>query len=160
MAVRLIKELCKKNKPFLIFDYKRNYRDLLKHPDFKDQEIIIFTVGRNNVVPFYFNPKQAPEGVEDYVWIKQLAQLIEKVYLLGPGANDVFMESAGMDTFKEMQEKVLNIIARILSAKKRSFLEAVEKLEKALEDRIILIRREHALIVLQQEPYMKFLKRK
>ena len=107
LAVRLIKELCKKKKPFLIFDYKRNYRDLLKHPDFKDQEIIIFTVGRNNVVPFYFNPKLAPEGVEDYVWIKQLAQLIEKVYLLGPGANDVFMESAGMGTFKEMQEKVL-----------------------------------------------------
>jgi len=107
LAVRLIKELCKKDKPFLIFDYKRNYRDLLKHPDFKDQEIIIFTVGRNNVVPFYFNPKLAPEGVEDYVWIKQLAQLIEKVYLLGPGANDVFMESAGMGTFKEMQEKVL-----------------------------------------------------
>ena len=32
LAVRLIKELCRKNKPFLIFDYKRNYRDLLKHP--------------------------------------------------------------------------------------------------------------------------------
>lgn len=107
LTVRIIRELVKKDKPFLIFDYKRNYRDLLKHPDFKDKEILIFTVGRNNVAPFYFNPKKGPDGVEDYVWIKQLSQIIEKVYLLGPGANDVFMESAGLSSFKEMHEKVL-----------------------------------------------------
>jgi hypothetical protein len=53
-----------------------------------------------------FNPKAGPDGVEEYVWIKQLAQIIEKVYLLGPGANDVFMESAGMGTFRQIQEKV------------------------------------------------------
>lgn len=107
LMVEILKELCQKDKPFLIFDYKRNYRDLLKHPDFEKHNILIFTVGRNNVVPFHFNPKAGPEGVEEYVWIKQLAQIIEKVYLLGPGANDVFMESAGMDTFRQMQERVL-----------------------------------------------------
>ena len=107
LSMRVIRELLRKNKPFLIFDYKRNYRDLLKHPEFEKEDILIFTVGRNDVVPFYFNPKQKPPGVEEYVWIKQLSQIIEKVYLLGPGANDVFMESAGMGTFKEMQERVL-----------------------------------------------------
>lgn len=107
LMVRILKELCEKDKPFLIFDYKRNYRDILKHPDFEKHNILIFTVGRNKVVPFQFNPKAGPDGVEEYVWIKQLAQIIEKVYLLGPGANDVFMESAGMDTFRQMQEKVL-----------------------------------------------------
>ena len=69
LSVRIINELCEKNKSFLIFDYKRNYRDLLNHPAFKNQDIMIFTVGRNDVVPFYFNPKQAPQGVEEYVWI-------------------------------------------------------------------------------------------
>jgi len=107
LTIRLIRELCRHKKPFLIFDYKRNYRDLLKHPDFENEEILIFTVGRDDVVPFFFNPKQKPEGVEEYVWIKQLAQIIEKVYLLGPGANDVFMESSDADTFKEMQDRVL-----------------------------------------------------
>ena len=107
LTMNILRKLCQRQKPFLIFDYKRNYRDLLKHPDFEKEEILIFTVGRNDVVPFYFNPKQGPPGVEDYVWIKQLSQIIEKVYILGPGANDVFMESAGEDTFKEMQEKVL-----------------------------------------------------
>jgi archaellum biogenesis ATPase FlaH len=107
LMVRILKELCEKDKPFLIFDYKRNYRDLLKHPDFENRNILIFTVGRNDMVPFQFNPKRGPPGVEEYVWIKQLSQIIEKVYLLGPGAHDVFMESAGMNTFREMREKVL-----------------------------------------------------
>jgi DNA-binding PadR family transcriptional regulator len=107
LAMRILKEICRHEKPFLLFDYKRNYRDLLKHPDFENEEILVFTVGRNNVAPFYFNPKQGPPGVEEYVWIKQLSDIIEKVYLLGPGANDVFMESAGFDTFKDMKENVL-----------------------------------------------------
>jgi len=108
LAMRLLREICRHDKPFLIFDYKRNYRDLLTHPDFKDQEILIFTVGRNDIAPFFFNPKVRPPGVEEHVWIKQLAEIIEKVYLLGPGANDVFMESSHLATFKEMQDKVVN----------------------------------------------------
>lgn len=107
LSARIIRELCRHRNPFLIFDYKRNYRDLLKHPDFQNEEILVFTVGRNNLVPFYFNPKIPPPGVEEYVWQKQLAQIIEKVYLLGPGANDVFMESAGEATFRDMQQRVL-----------------------------------------------------
>lgn len=107
LAFRILRELCRKKNPFLIFDYKRNYRDILKHPDFENEEILIFTVGRNQIVPFYFNPKVPPAGTEEYVWIKQLSQIIEKVYLLGPGANDVFMESAGLSTFKEMHDRVL-----------------------------------------------------
>jgi len=107
LCINIIRELCRKNHPFLIFDYKRNYRDLLEHPEFKDQEILIFTVGRNEGVPFYFNPKQSPEGVESYVWIKQLSSIIEKVYFLGLGAADVMMESADYKTFGEMHQKVL-----------------------------------------------------
>lgn len=107
LAINIIQQLCRHNHPFLIFDYKRNYRDLLKHPEFKDQKILIFTVGRNEGVPFYFNPKKAPEGVEEYVWTKQLSAIIEKVYFLGLGAADVLMESADHPTFKAMHDKVL-----------------------------------------------------
>jgi CBS domain-containing protein len=107
LTIRILKQLCLNQNPFLIFDYKRNYRDLLKHPEFKNEDILIFTVGRNEGVPFYFNPKLKPEGVEEYVWIKQLTQIIEKVYILGPGATDVFMENSDYKTFKEMKESVL-----------------------------------------------------
>ena len=107
LAMRLLKEICSHDHPFMIFDYKRNYRDLLEHPEFKNQQILIFTVGRDKVAPFYFNPKVKPPGVEEHVWTKQLAEIIEKVYLLGPGANDVFMESSHLPSFKDMQDQVL-----------------------------------------------------
>lgn len=107
LTIQIIREICRHGRPFLIFDYKRNYRDLLKHPDFQGQEILIFTVGRNHVAPFLFNPKNRPPGVEEHVWQKQLAEIIEKVYLLGPGANDVFMEAAHQGTFAQMKDQVL-----------------------------------------------------
>ena len=107
LMIKLLKELCAQEVPWLILDQKRNYRDLLKHPVFKDENILIFTVGRNDIAPFFFNPKNGPPGVEEHVWRKHLAELIEKVYLLGPGANDVFMEAAEEKTFREMHEKVL-----------------------------------------------------
>jgi DNA-binding PadR family transcriptional regulator len=108
LMVSLLKQICARDIPFLIFDQKRNYRDLLKHPDFMGQDILIFTVGRNDVAPFFFNPKNGPPGVEEHIWRKHLAEIINKVYLLGPGANDVFMEASEEKTFREMQEKVLS----------------------------------------------------
>ena len=46
LAIRIIKELCRRKKSFLIFDYKRNYRDLLKHPEFANEELLIFHDGK------------------------------------------------------------------------------------------------------------------
>ncbi len=51
-ALILIGNLLAHGKPFLMFDWKRNYRDLLANPD---NEILLFTVGRD-VSPFRFNP--------------------------------------------------------------------------------------------------------
>ena len=108
LTMNLLREICRHGKPFLIFDYKRNYRDLLGHPDFAGQDTLVFTVGRNEVAPFLFNPKNRPPGVEEHVWNKQLAEIIEKVYLLGPGAHDVFMESTHHSTFAQMKDAVVN----------------------------------------------------
>ncbi len=53
----LILQLLHHKKPFLIFDWKRNYRDLLSIQEVADSEIDIltFTVGRN-ICNFWFNP--------------------------------------------------------------------------------------------------------
>lgn len=110
LAMNIIWELCKKDKPFLIFDYKRNYRDLINEPEFKD--VLIFTVGRNKVAPFYFNPKNAPPGIEPHIWVKQLHEIIEKVYLLGPGAGDSLMELAHAPTFKDMHDTIKKLRKR------------------------------------------------
>ena len=40
LSFHLLKELAKKNKPFLVFDWKRNYKDLKQLPEFKDLTVI------------------------------------------------------------------------------------------------------------------------
>ena len=52
-AFPVILNLLARNKPFMVFDWKRNYRDLI--PLFPGREILVFTVGRP-LVPFSFNP--------------------------------------------------------------------------------------------------------
>ena len=104
-CMNLLKHFLKAKIPFLIFDWKRNYRDLLTDPDFEKEEFFIFTVGRD-VSPFRFNPKIAPPGVEQHIWAKKLIEIIEKAYLLGPGASDVLIDAMAFKTFAEMKRYV------------------------------------------------------
>jgi len=57
LAYLLLKGLVNAGKPFLVFDWKRNYRDLTSLREFRD--LLIFTVGRD-VAPFRFNPLIPP----------------------------------------------------------------------------------------------------
>ncbi len=104
-CMNLLGEFVKAKIPFLIFDWKRNYRDLLTHPDFRNEDILIFTVGRE-VSPFRFNPKIPPPGVESPIWSKKLMEIIEKAYLLGPGASDVLMDAMSLPDFAEMKRYI------------------------------------------------------
>ncbi len=104
-CMNLLREFVKARIPFLIFDWKRNYRDLLTHPDFRSEDILIFTVGRE-VSPFRFNPKIPPPGVESHIWSKKLMEIIEKAYLLGPGASDVLMDAMSLPTFADMKRYI------------------------------------------------------
>jgi len=56
LGFQLLTELKRKGKPFLVFDWKRNYRDLLALPEFRDVEV--YTIGRN-IAPLTFNPLQS-----------------------------------------------------------------------------------------------------
>ncbi len=104
-CMNLLGEFVKAKIPFLIFDWKRNYRDLLTHPDFRNEDILIYTVGRE-VSPFRFNPKIPPPGVESHIWSKKLMEIIEKAYLLGPGASDVLMDAMSLPDFAEMKRYI------------------------------------------------------
>jgi len=59
-AYQFLIQLKLKDKPFLIFDWKKNYRDLIQIPLFK--ELKIYTVG-SKTSPFYFNPLIPPPGL-------------------------------------------------------------------------------------------------
>jgi hypothetical protein len=78
----LLRELQKKGKPFLVFDWKRNYRDLLSVEEFKDVEV--YTIGRN-IAPLSFNPLIPPAGTNPKTWLKKLNEVIAHSYCLGNG---------------------------------------------------------------------------
>jgi hypothetical protein len=120
----ILKQLQDKGKPVLIFDWKRNYRDLLALPEFKNLEV--YTIGRN-IAPFTFNPLIPPKGTNPKTWLKKLIEVIAHAYLLGNGvmyllqqAVDAVYEEAGVysgqierwPTFRDVLEKARNRDAR------------------------------------------------
>jgi hypothetical protein len=81
-AFVLLANLIGKKKPFLIFDWKRNYRDLLSFDYFK--ELKIYTVGRG-LAPLFFNPLIPPAGTQPQEWLKKLIEVLLHSYFLGEG---------------------------------------------------------------------------
>ena len=85
----LLEGLLSKNKPFLIFDWKRNYRDLLA---VRKESILVYTVGRK-ISPFIFNPLIPPTGTDPMIWLKKLIEIIAGAYYLGEGVMFLLQEA-------------------------------------------------------------------
>ena len=85
----IIENILNRKKPFLIFDWKRNYRDLLA---VRDDEILVYTVGRD-VAPFSFNPLIPPDGTDGATWLKKLIEIIAHSYYLGEGVMFLLQEA-------------------------------------------------------------------
>jgi len=90
LAYLLLRGLVGAGKPFLVFDWKRNYRDLTSLPEFRD--LLIFTVGRD-VAPFRFNPLIPPPGTPATVWLKKLIEVMCHAYYLGEGVTVLLMRA-------------------------------------------------------------------
>jgi hypothetical protein len=86
---QVVENFLNHKKPFLIFDWKRNYRDLLA---VRNEEILAYTVGRD-IAPFVFNPLIPPEGTDATVWLKKLIEIIAHSYYLGEGCMYILMEA-------------------------------------------------------------------
>ncbi|MFC1735522.1 ATP-binding protein [Candidatus Hydrogenedentota bacterium] len=85
----IIDNFLNQKKPFLIFDWKRNYRDMLA---VGSDEIIVYTVGRG-AVPFTFNPLIPPHGTDPATWLKKLIEIIAHSYYLGEGVMFLLQEA-------------------------------------------------------------------
>jgi len=90
LCYMLLQGLVKADKPFLVFDWKRNYRDLTAKDEFAD--LLIFTVGRN-IAPFFFNPLVPPPGTQATVWLKKLIEIMCHAYFLGEGVTVLLMRA-------------------------------------------------------------------
>lgn len=82
LSFQILKNFLLKGKPFLVFDWKRNYRDVLS----KDygKQIEVYTPGRTTV-PFRFNPLIPPKGTSPQTWLKKLIEIIAHATFVGEG---------------------------------------------------------------------------
>jgi len=76
----LAQQFMEKQKPFLLFSFKREYRGLVG-----DTGPLLFTCGRR-VADFKLNPLSVPKGTDRDTWINIIAEAISSVYFLGEGA--------------------------------------------------------------------------
>lgn len=87
-TLSLLHQLRAKAVPFLVLDWKRNYRDLL--PDVPDLKV--FTVGRP-VAPFAFQPLIPPPGTTPTTWLKLLNDVIASSFYVGEGVKYLLMKA-------------------------------------------------------------------
>lgn len=76
--------------PFMVFDFKRNYRCLLRATG--HDRLVVFTVGRSTA-PLAINALAPPPGVEFEEWAAALSDIISTSYLLMQGARNVLKEA-------------------------------------------------------------------
>lgn len=82
LAFQILATLTTRNKPFMVFDWKQNYRDLRQLIEFRD--ILVFTVGRTPA-PFFFNPLIPPPGTEPGLWLMKMVDVLKHAYFVGEG---------------------------------------------------------------------------
>jgi hypothetical protein len=86
----IVRELLAKGKPVLIFDWKRNYRDLVELPGLEG--LAVYTIGRS-IAPLSFNPLIPPPGTPPQTWLKKLIGVLAHAYLLGDGVMFLLQEA-------------------------------------------------------------------
>ena len=107
-----IHKLHKQNIPFLVFDWEKSYRSLVKEiPDVR-----VFTVG-SDISPFFLNFLTVPPGITSDEYIKSVIAVISADYVGGIGADTMllnYMEAAYHETkhpfFADLKEIVVREI--------------------------------------------------
>ncbi len=82
LCFQLLRQLGRHGKPFLVFDWKQNYRQLRRFPE--HQGLKTLSVGAKNS-PFKFNPLIPPRGVDPKHWLAMLVDVIKHSFFVGHG---------------------------------------------------------------------------
>jgi hypothetical protein len=90
LLLNLLIQVQRARMPFMIFDFKRNYRCLLHAP--ASEDLLVFTVGRSTA-PLVLNVLTPPDGVAFEEWADALSDIISVAYLLLQGARNVLKEA-------------------------------------------------------------------
>lgn len=90
LAFLILQALNAHDKPFMVFDWKRNYRDLVRNKPF--HEARVFTVG-SPIAPFAFNPLIPPPETRPGEWLMKLVDVLKHAYFVGDGVEYLLREA-------------------------------------------------------------------
>jgi len=90
LTFQILLQLTGKKKPFMVFDWKRNYRDLLQLAHFNSMKV--FTIAKD-VAPFNFNPLIPPPKISHGEWLMKLVDVIKHAYFVGEGVEYLLREA-------------------------------------------------------------------
>lgn len=90
LAFNIISNFIEKQKPFIVFDWKKSFRPLTT----LDNEILCFTVGNENISNlFKININTPPKNVQPREWINVLCDLITESFLASYGVHKILLET-------------------------------------------------------------------
>ena len=90
LAFQILLQLKAHNKPFMVFDWKRSYRDLRQLPAM--QSLKVFTIAKD-VAPFHFNPLIPPPNTSPGEWLMKLVDVMLHSYFCGAGVEYLLREA-------------------------------------------------------------------
>lgn len=97
LALNIIQRFIEKDKPFLVFDWKKSFRPLVN----ADNELMVFTIGDDSVSNlFKTNINRPPKGVDAKEWINVLCDLLSESFFVSFGVHKILLETLD-EAFKE-----------------------------------------------------------
>jgi len=96
LSFQILSELNKHNKPFLVFDWKRNYQTLKQLPGFQNLKVIR---PGSNECKFRFNPLIPPPSINPKHWMTMLVDVIKHAFFVAHGVEYFFRK--GIDYLYE-----------------------------------------------------------
>lgn len=89
-ALNILQEFVEKDKPFLVFDWKKSFRPLLKI----DTSIMCFTIGNDSTSNlFRTNINRPPNGIAPREWINILCDLLTESFCVSFGVHKILIET-------------------------------------------------------------------
>ena len=90
LALNILSDFIEKDKPFLVFDWKKSFRPLMN----KDKSLMTFTVGNKLISNlFKININIPPKGVDPKEWINVLCDLITESFAVSYGVHKILLET-------------------------------------------------------------------
>ena len=89
-AFNILKSFIEKDKPFLVFDWKKSFRPLMGI----DNSLMTFTIGNDKIAnSFKTNVNRPPKGVSPKEWINTLCDLLTESFMVSFGVHKIILET-------------------------------------------------------------------